>query len=447
MLITASVLSGPGYAAVRLARPAHGVPAPDPPESAADTVWTVLSAPFPEEGRVMPNTAHQVGFPVSDDMKTLALPGTAEVFGEANRQGGNHLLSVLSAAGEPLRTSIGRQVRPSPPLGRPGLCPWLAGPAFASGWQARSSPPGARRDAHLARGILERVARAGRLTAALERATEFVMPVGAGAALTLLAPEDHPAVALSAQMRGIVFTGILAPEPATVPSPGPADTAQAATTPAALLRADPRSLHSRGAGAASRTARLSAGATEHRGLPGRSGCRHVRGLRRFCSRRSGCCWSNGSAARLSAGSTLGGRRRPWSPAPPGRAAACFCSARWWACYRGLLGQGGRRRVRDISEARMRAVPLRAGRRRSCVVGGQGVGRFCSARGGGVVGRVARWARLSVGVAILGVSIVEVRSGGAVAVRVGGLRRRRGRGRPLGRRRRWICPGGSRRVWP
>lgn len=165
------------------------------------------------------------------------------------------------------------------------------------------------------------------------------MPVGTGAALTLLAPEDHPAVVLSAQMRGIVFTGILAPEPAIVPSPGPADTAQAATTPAALLRTDHRSLHSRGAGAAIRTARLSAGATEHRGLPGRSGRRHARGLRRFCSRRSGCCWSNGSAARLSVGSTLGGRRRPWSPAPPGRAAACFCSARWWAWLQGPAWTG------------------------------------------------------------------------------------------------------------
>lgn len=81
----------------------------------------------------MPNTAHQVGFPVADDMKTLALPGAAEVFGEANRQGGNHLLSVLSAAGEPLRTSIGRQARPSPPVGRSGLCLWSVGPVFASG--------------------------------------------------------------------------------------------------------------------------------------------------------------------------------------------------------------------------------------------------------------------------------------------------------------------------
>ncbi|MFA3877969.1 GlxA family transcriptional regulator [Streptomyces sp. MMCC 100] len=53
---------------------------------------------------------HRVGFLVFDGMKLLDLSGPAEVFSEANRFGADYRLSIVSADGSPVSSSIGMRV-------------------------------------------------------------------------------------------------------------------------------------------------------------------------------------------------------------------------------------------------------------------------------------------------------------------------------------------------
>lgn len=53
---------------------------------------------------------HSVGILVFDGMKMLDLSGPAEVFSEANRYGARYRLSIVSAGGGPVRSSIGMSV-------------------------------------------------------------------------------------------------------------------------------------------------------------------------------------------------------------------------------------------------------------------------------------------------------------------------------------------------
>jgi transcriptional regulator GlxA family with amidase domain len=53
---------------------------------------------------------HRVGFLVFDGMKLLDLSGPAEVFSEANRFGADYRLSIVSADGSPVSSSIGMTV-------------------------------------------------------------------------------------------------------------------------------------------------------------------------------------------------------------------------------------------------------------------------------------------------------------------------------------------------
>jgi AcrR family transcriptional regulator len=92
----------------------------------------------------------------------------------------------------------------------------------------------------LLHGVLERVAQAGRLAVAPDRAVEIVMAANTGVALALLArPDEQRDLALSRQMREVVLAGVLTPEPAHRTSTESVTVPQAATTLAALLRSDP----------------------------------------------------------------------------------------------------------------------------------------------------------------------------------------------------------------
>ncbi|MGW4111420.1 TetR/AcrR family transcriptional regulator [Actinosynnema sp. NPDC004786] len=103
-----------------------------------------------------------------------------------------------------------------------------------------TSRPAAVREAHaLLRGMLERIAHVGRLAVDPDLAAEIVLSTNSGVALALLnRPETDRDPALSVRVREIVLPGILTPEPDTDPATVPLTVAQAATTLAALLRAD-----------------------------------------------------------------------------------------------------------------------------------------------------------------------------------------------------------------
>ncbi|MEU8789292.1 GlxA family transcriptional regulator [Streptomyces sp. NPDC048643] len=58
----------------------------------------------------MASRTHSVGVLVFDGMKMLDLSGPAEVFSEANRYGAQYRLSIVSAGGTPVRSSIGMSV-------------------------------------------------------------------------------------------------------------------------------------------------------------------------------------------------------------------------------------------------------------------------------------------------------------------------------------------------
>ncbi|MEV8435983.1 TetR/AcrR family transcriptional regulator [Actinosynnema sp. NPDC051121] len=103
-----------------------------------------------------------------------------------------------------------------------------------------TSPPQAVREAlELLHGVLERVARAGRLTVEPRPAADIVMAANSGVALALLnRPEAERDPDLSARVRDIVLPGILTPDPDADPAAVPLSVAQAATTLGALLRSD-----------------------------------------------------------------------------------------------------------------------------------------------------------------------------------------------------------------
>ncbi|KOX25949.1 TetR family transcriptional regulator [Saccharothrix sp. NRRL B-16348] len=103
-----------------------------------------------------------------------------------------------------------------------------------------TTPPQAVRDAReLLRGVLERVAQAGRLAVQPDRAADIVMAANTGVALALLnRPEADRDPELSVRVRDIVLPGILTPEPGADLTTTPPTVAQAATTLGALLRSD-----------------------------------------------------------------------------------------------------------------------------------------------------------------------------------------------------------------
>ncbi|MCE7000713.1 TetR/AcrR family transcriptional regulator [Saccharothrix sp. S26] len=103
-----------------------------------------------------------------------------------------------------------------------------------------TSPPRAVREAHdLLRGVLERIARIGRLTADPDRAADIVMAANTGVALSLLnRPETDRDPDLSTRVREIVLPGILTPDPDIDPTTTSPTVAQAATTLGALLRSN-----------------------------------------------------------------------------------------------------------------------------------------------------------------------------------------------------------------
>ncbi|GGV80915.1 MULTISPECIES: TetR/AcrR family transcriptional regulator [Streptomyces] len=92
----------------------------------------------------------------------------------------------------------------------------------------------------LLRGVLERVAQAGRLAVEPGRAVEIVMSANTGVALALLArPDEQRDIGLSRQVREIVLAGVLTPGPAHRTPAESVTVPRAATTLAALLRSDP----------------------------------------------------------------------------------------------------------------------------------------------------------------------------------------------------------------
>jgi AcrR family transcriptional regulator len=103
-----------------------------------------------------------------------------------------------------------------------------------------TTPPQAVREANaLLRGVLERIARIGRLSVEPDRAADVVMAANTGVALSLLnRPEVDRDPELSVRVREIVLPGILTPEPDADPTAIPLTVAQAATTLGALLRSD-----------------------------------------------------------------------------------------------------------------------------------------------------------------------------------------------------------------
>ncbi len=103
-----------------------------------------------------------------------------------------------------------------------------------------TSPPQAVREAHgLLRGVLERIARIGRLATEPDRAADVVMAANSGVALALLnRPGADRDPELSIRVRDIVLPGILTPEAGADPTTTAPTVAQAATTLAALLRSD-----------------------------------------------------------------------------------------------------------------------------------------------------------------------------------------------------------------
>ena len=103
-----------------------------------------------------------------------------------------------------------------------------------------TSPPRAVREANeLLRGVLERIAQAGRLAVEPDRAVDVVMAANTGVALSLLnRPKADRDPELSVRVREIVLPGVLTPEPDADPATTPLTVAQAATTLGALLRSD-----------------------------------------------------------------------------------------------------------------------------------------------------------------------------------------------------------------
>ncbi|MFE9746952.1 TetR/AcrR family transcriptional regulator [Saccharothrix saharensis] len=101
-----------------------------------------------------------------------------------------------------------------------------------------ASPPQAVREAReLLRGVLERVARSGRLAVEPDHAADIVMAANTGVALSLLnRPDADRDPELSVRIRDIVLPGILTPDPDAGPSATSPTVAQAATTLSALLR-------------------------------------------------------------------------------------------------------------------------------------------------------------------------------------------------------------------
>ncbi|WP_143695373.1 hypothetical protein [Williamsia sp. 1135] len=96
------------------------------------------------------------------------------------------------------------------------------------------------RESHeLLAGVVDRVARVGRLRVPKEVAVRTIMSANTGVALALITrPEMYPDHSISAEVRDITFTGILTPQDSTTPDDA---RPSALATISATVEADPPS--------------------------------------------------------------------------------------------------------------------------------------------------------------------------------------------------------------